>query len=117
MAVGARSRPSRIHLALGPLPGVPTKRAGGFHTTGPRERGVSIELPGCCTARKVRHLSMELTCATDAWSIAGSKIALSSPAPEAERLPFFGFAGLLRGGYDSAVMVKAPIRAHEPFTK
>src|SRR5829696_5357160 len=41
----------------------PQKRegAGGFEATGPRERGVSIKLPGYHTARKVRHLLMELT--------------------------------------------------------
>ncbi len=37
-----------------------------FEATGPRERGVSTELPGYRTARKVRHLSMGLTCEVDA---------------------------------------------------
>lgn len=36
-----------------------------FDAIGPRERGVSIELPGHHTARKVRRLSTGLTCATD----------------------------------------------------
>jgi hypothetical protein len=52
------------------------KRAGGFDATGPRERGVPIKLPGCCAARKARHLSMGLTFATSSSPVADLKVAL-----------------------------------------
>ena len=59
-----------------PRAGQGSKRAGGCYATGPRERGVSIKLPGCCAARKARHLLMELTCAVGSSPTAVSKIAL-----------------------------------------
>ena len=63
-----------------------------FEATGPRERGVSIKLPGHHTARKVRCLLMGLTC-TAVSRCTGATLGAAFP-PDKIQAIFLAISGI-----------------------